>query len=465
MKKIKITKKILLISITSSVALIILVLFAPYPIYIKNLDSKPAKVLTDEQVFEYQQTIKERYPQKAIRPLPYQVKIDELNIHAKSAIAVDFESGCIMYEKNSEEKIPPASMTKLVLMYVALDAISQGKVDYTDIVELPSESWAKNAPPHSSLMFLGEGQHVTLDELITGLNVVSGNDAAVAIAIYIFGSVDECISKMNETVKGMGLHNTHFEEVSGYSEKNITTAKDFSIFCVNYVRKFPFALQKYHSLKSFTYPKAHNLKDGWTYERGQREGIPIEGTMPITQKATNLALTKIPYADGLKTGYIDESGYNLALSVYKDGQRLISVTMGGPGNTATEGGMLRAEDAVLISDWVYKAFSSVPVGKMESVRLKVPGGKSYCCNLIEVCPENHYVLCPNITDENGNYYQLARKIVLDEIKDFSVEEGNQYGKVEYYYGSNLIDTTILVADRTIEKGNLLRRMWAKMAEK
>ncbi|MCR5698872.1 MAG: D-alanyl-D-alanine carboxypeptidase, partial [Treponemataceae bacterium] len=404
MKKIKLTKKTLTISICSAVAFILLVLFAPYPIYLKNLESKPAKILPDEQIVEFQQIIKEKYPRPAIRPLPYQVKIDELNIHAKSAIAVDFESGCIMYEKNSEEKIPPASMTKLVLMYIALDAINDGKASFDDVVELPPESWAKNAPPHSSLMFLGEGQHVTLDEIITGLNVVSGNDAAVAIAMYIFGSVDECISKMNETVQSMGLKNTHFEEVSGYSEKNMTTAKDFSIFCVNYVRKFPFALPKYHSLKSFTYPKAQNLRDGWTYERGQKEGVPLEGTMPITQTATNLALNKIPNADGLKTGYIDESGYNLALSVYKDGQRLISVTMGGPGATSTEGGNLRAEDAVLISDWVYKAFSSVPVGKMEPVRYKVPGGKEYCCNLIEICPENHFVLCPNITDEKGNYY-------------------------------------------------------------
>ena len=462
-------KKLVALSAAGIVVFLVAAFFIGFGIYSHNLKTKPTPSLTEVQNTFFQQTIAEKYPEKVIRPLPYSVKLDTLPLHAKSAIVVDFASGCILYEKNADEKIPPASMTKLVLMYVALTEIANGKANFDDVVVLPKESWAKNAPPHSSLMFLGEGQHVTLDEIITGLNVVSGNDAAVAIAMYLFGSVEECIAKMNETARNFGLKNTHFEEVSGYSEKNLTTARDFSVFCVQYVKKFPFALKKYHSQKSFTYPKEHNLPDGWDLKRSQTEGVPLDGTMPIAQNATNKALEKIPYADGLKTGYIDESGYNLALSVLKNGQRLISVTMGGPGANSQEGGNLRAEDAVTITDWAYKAFSSVPVKQNSPVRLAIPGGAKYSCNLLEIPQDMHYLCVPNIKDAKGNPLELQKKIVVFDEKLMNnkniVECGASYGQIEYYYGDFLIEKTPLVADRTVKRGNIFRRMYGAMARK
>lgn len=458
-------KKTIVISVCSLIVILIASFFIGFATYKKNLFSKTTPPLTETQQEQLQNTIEQKYPKKTIRPLPYSIKINEPNLHAKSAIVVDFESGCILYEKNADEQIPPASMTKLVLMYIALQEIANGKADFSDVVELPSESWAKNAPPHSSLMFLGEGQHVTLDEIITGLNVVSGNDAAVAIAIYLFGSVDACIEKMNETAQNFGLKNTYFEEVSGYSEKNLTTARDFSVFCVQYVRKFPFALKKYHSQKTFTYPKEENLPDGWTLERAQREGVPLDGTMPISQNATNKALLMIPYADGLKTGYIDESGYNLALSVLKDSQRLISVTMGGPGANYVEGGNLRAEDAVTITNWAYTLFSSVPIDESLVERMPLLGASKYSCNLIEIPQGKHFLCVPNLTDEQGKPLPLQKRVVIFDKRLSSVECGEKYGQVEYYYGEYLIETTTLIADRTVKKGNVFRKIYASMIKK
>ena len=232
MKKIsKKNQKLIIFSSVGILLVLVISFFTGFAVYKKNLYSKPTKVLTQLQQDELSQILKTNFPEQIIRPLPYNVITDTLPLHAKSSIAVNFESSCILYEKNAEEQIPPASMTKLVLMYVALDQIAQGKANFDDIVPLPRECWAINAPPHSSLMFLGEGQKVTLDEILTGLNVVSGNDAAVAIAIYLFGSVDNCIEKMNEAVKDLGLKNTKFVEVSGYSEENLTTAKDFLTLC------------------------------------------------------------------------------------------------------------------------------------------------------------------------------------------------------------------------------------------
>ena len=122
--------------------------------------------------------------------------------------------------------------------------LEKGKIKLTDKIDLPPESWAKNAPPHSSLMFLGKDQNVTFEEILIGMNVVSGNDAAVAVAMCLFGTVENCIAKMNEVVKNLGLTKTHFVEVSGYSENNLTTAREFAIFSRSYITRFPESFYK-----------------------------------------------------------------------------------------------------------------------------------------------------------------------------------------------------------------------------
>jgi D-alanyl-D-alanine carboxypeptidase (penicillin-binding protein 5/6) len=159
--------------------------------------------------------------------LPYNIESPELSqpklaLYAKSAILVDTATGNILFEKNADAIIPPASMTKIALMYVVFQEIAAGNISLTDIVELPPESWWINAPPGSSLMFLEEGQIVTLEELLIGLSVASGNDAAIAVAYHVAGSVPEFCARMTQEMRKLGLQVTTFVEPSGYSEKNIT---------------------------------------------------------------------------------------------------------------------------------------------------------------------------------------------------------------------------------------------------
>lgn len=460
-KKFSLKKKIILICV-SVISLAIISFFTGFGIYAYKLNKAIPIELSSEVLQQNQSVIKELYTEPLIQNLPYSVKVDDIFIHAKSAILLDASTGWILYEKNADEVIPPASMTKVVLMYLALDALEKGKIKLTDKIDLPPESWAKNAPPHSSLMFLGKDQNVTFEEILIGMNVVSGNDAAVAVAMCLFGTVENCIAKMNEVVKNLGLTKTHFVEVSGYSENNLTTAREFAIFSRSYITRFPESLQKYHSIKSFTYPKKHNLPSYIDYEDAKVNGIPLEGTMPITQKATNRSLDVIPGADGLKTGYIDESGFNLSLTVLRNGTRLISVTMGGPGNGSIEGNKFRTEDSLAIMNWGFALFRSERILDCYKMNTKAPGGTEKSFILTESILDNHFITVPNLKDANGKFLPLTRNITVDEKIEVPITLGKQYGKIDYFMGDYLLQTVPLVADRTISEGNIFVKLYGKL---
>ena len=187
-----------------------------------------ASALTQNQILQLESFLMENYPQnyQILKNLPYNISKPELEIWANSAILIDTSNGNILYEKNADKIIPPASMTKLFAMFVVEEEIAAGRLSYDQKIPLPPETWACNMPPHSSLMFLGKDQNVTLEELLLGLSICSGNDAAYALAFATCGSMEEFVGRMNQVAENLGLKNTHFVESSGYSEKNSTTARE-----------------------------------------------------------------------------------------------------------------------------------------------------------------------------------------------------------------------------------------------
>ena len=141
-------------------------------------------------------------------------QLEQFNVYlpsnAGSAIIIDTSKGNILYEKNADEIIPPASMTKLVVMYVIFQEIAAGGISLDDIVPLPAESWSVNLPRDSSIMFLGQNQTVTVDELLKGMSVASGNDAAIAAALYISANFKNFLTRMNYDMAFLGLVITQF---------------------------------------------------------------------------------------------------------------------------------------------------------------------------------------------------------------------------------------------------------------
>lgn len=427
----------------------------------------PLAPLTEQQKIELEFSLDEQYPERKnlLRSLPYSVKPAVLDVGAKAAIAIDEANGCVLYEKNADQIIPPASMTKLVVLYVVFQEIATGRISLEDQVPLPPETWACNMPPHSSLMFLGKNQIVTLEEIMLGSAICSGNDAAYAIANYVAGGMENFIARMNNEVQLLGLTHTHFVEASGYSEENTTTAREMAAFARVYLNRYPESLYKFHSKLSFTYPQEHNLPwEDRALPKTQdfSHGLPERITMPIYQKNTNPLLGVLEGCDGLKTGYIDESGYNLALTVKRDNTRIISVTMGGQGNNTAEGQAGRVHDGTEIMEWAFSTFKDYRnplLLRAYSIPLICAGAQRM--NLIPAY-EPEALTVPVVASENKENPLDDIKINLflpESIKGKTVA-GEKYGAIEYWLGEHMLESIPLVCERTEKKANF----WVSAAD-
>jgi D-alanyl-D-alanine carboxypeptidase (penicillin-binding protein 5/6) len=291
---------------------------------------------------------------------------------SRAAVLMDAATGAVLYEKNPGEPIPPASLTKLMTMHLVFQKAAAEGVSLDETFSPPRESWAVNQPPRSSLMFLAAGQRTSLRDLLLGLAVPSGNDAAVAAALRAAPTVEDFTAAMNDEARRLGLSRTRFVEPSGISEYNTTTAGEFARFCRYYLRLHPESLRDFHSVPNFAYPRAENVAEPFR-----------DDPRTIVQPNHNTLLKTFPGVDGLKTGYIDEAGYNIALTAERGGTRFILVLLGAPARPG--GDRIRDADGAALLDWAFGAFRTIrPVigdpeparlwkGKTGRIRL-IPGG-------------------------------------------------------------------------------------------
>ena len=352
---------------------------------------------------------------------PYMATAPE--IVSQAAVLADAETGTVLYAKNPHEEIPPASLAKLMTIHLAMKDIQAGKVTLDEIIPVGVESWAQNQPPRSSLMFLAPGQIVTLRELILGLSISSGNDAAVAVALRIAPTVSEFASMMTEEARRMGLERTTFVEPSGVSEYNMTTAGEFTAFCREYLRLYPENLVEFHSVREFAYPKASNVAE--TFRNNPRT---------IMQANRNSLLRTFPGVDGLKTGYIDEAGYNIALTAERNNTRMVAVILGAPAGTG--GDRIRDRDGERLLSWAFETFKTLRTsiapledeplwkGKAKWVQLQLADGLDLPCPMSFTVPFDraetlHYrveVAHPLIAPL-PSHYPVGKLVFFDEIGD------------------------------------------------
>lgn len=419
-----------------------------------------ASPLSAEESFELTQFLLSKYPSEyqILKKLPYNISEPSLDVWAKSAILVDVSNGSILYQKNADEIIPPASMTKLFAMYVVEEEIASGRFSYDQQIPLPPESWACNMPPHSSLMFLGKGHRVTMEELLLGLSICSGNDAAYALAYTVCGTMEAFVERMNLVAESLGLVHTHFVESSGYSELNQTTAREMAEFATIYLRRHPNSLRRFHSVLSFTYPQSKNLAPGdKPASQDFSQGLPEKITMPITQENTNPLLGKLEGCDGLKTGYIDESGYNLSLTAVRGETRFLSVTMGGPGTNAREGQAGRVHDGTELMEWAFAHFadSSLEI-KVHPYLVRSFNSSQKMLSLVPAYT-SRTITVPYVTGSTmaENLDSLRIEVHLPDYCWGKVEQGQPYGKITISINDYLLQEIPLVADRSLKKSSVL----------
>ena len=421
--------------------------------------------LSENQKTQLVQTIFQNYPLEddILKPLPFKFNFPQLEIGAESAILINMDNGNVIYEKNADEVIPPASMTKLFAMYVVEEQVRKGLFSYDQIIPIPEEAWACNMPPRSSLMFLGKDHVVTLEELLLGLSICSGNDAAYALAYTVCGNMEDFVELMNKEAQALGLKNTFFVESSGYSELNTTTAREMATFCRYYLTNHPNSLKMFHSVQSFTYPKQKNMAPGDVLKAQDfTKGFPEKITMSITQQNTNPLLGKMEGCDGLKTGYIDESGYNLSLTAQRNGTRFLSVTMKGPGNSTWEGQQGRIKDGTTLMDYAFYSFASYTSDKVKPYTIKTFASENYAINLVPAYFEDS-ICMPYITGSSMKENLEAVKVDVEIPKYIfgNIQCGTEYGKIVISLDNYLIKEIPLIADRTSPEKNI----FVKLADK
>jgi D-alanyl-D-alanine carboxypeptidase (penicillin-binding protein 5/6) len=324
-------------------------------------------------------------------------------------------------------------------MHLVMNEAAAGGVSLDDMVPVGRESWAQNQPPRSSLMFLAPGQIVTLREIMLGLAVSSGNDAAVAAALFLAPTVGDFAAMMTLEARRMGLSKTRFVEPSGISEENVTTAGEFAAFCGEYVRLHPESLAAFHSVETFAYPKAGNVS-----------GAFRDNPQTIVQANRNGLLKTFPGVDGLKTGYIDEAGYNIALTAEREGTRFILVILGAPAQNG--GDRVRDEDGRRFLSWAFDRFKTVRpiIGQIEPARLWK--GKT---NQIELKPAGS--LDFTAPKERGRSLWLSAEIAGPLIAPLPADY--PVGSLVISDEQGELNRVTLLSAAAAEKGNIFKRLW------
>jgi serine-type D-Ala-D-Ala carboxypeptidase (penicillin-binding protein 5/6) len=245
-----------------------------------------------------------------------------IDTEARHAIIVEVETGAVLLDKGADERIPPASMSKMMTAYVIFDMLKKGRTKLTDELPVSEEAWRLGG----SKMFVPLGAEVSVDDLLHGMIIASGNDACLVLAEGLAGSEAKFVDLMNKKAKEIGLKDSHFGNVSGLPDPDHwTTAHDLATLAIRTIKDFP-EYYKLYSQEEFTY---NNIKQG----------------------NRNTLLYKNIGADGLKTGHTEESGYSLTASVLRGDRRIVMVLSDLPTMKA------RNEESVRLTEWAFREFN------------------------------------------------------------------------------------------------------------
>lgn len=350
--------------------------------------------------------------------IPIRVLGEELIPNATSGILIEASSGKIIFEKDKDKEVSVASLTKMVAQIIVLEEVEKGNIKWSDIVTV-----SKNAANMGgSQIYLSEGEKISVEDLMKGISVASGNDATVAISEYISGSEEKFVKRMNKKVKELGLKHTHFVNCTGLDEKgHFSSAYDMVMIAKELVTNHPEIL-KFSSI----------------YEDYLRENTSNKFWLVNTNKL----ISQYSGTDGLKTGHTDDAGYCLAATTMRNNLRLIGIVLG------EKDSKIRNSETIDLLDYGFNNTKLKTLKKKNSIVKNILLDKSNeSINLI--LKEDLNVVEDIDSNDKYNYEIKLNKISIP------INKGEVLGKIIVKSKDKIISTGELISDRDVDKLSLI----------
>ena len=359
-----------------------------------------------------------------------QKSFSQIEIDANYVILQDHLSGEILYEKNADGKIYPASMTKIMTVIVVFDLLKKGETSLDEMITISEKAWRLSQSGYSS-MFIMLNDQVSVEDLLKGIIIVSGNDACVALAEGLSGTEDDFVILMNEKAKELGMENTNFNNSSGINDaENYSTVRDILIMSRYMIQTYP---EYYSYFKDTTF----------TWER--------TGGDPITQGNRNPLLYKNIGADGIKTGFLTVEQYSLASSMKVDKRRITAVASGFKTKNS------RSRESIKILNWGLRKFDTIQIAKKDEIftNLRVWLGKKN--NVDVVSSEDLYLTIP----------KRKKKIIKAELEykgpiEAPIKKGDKLALLNIYVSGELTKQIDILSAEEIKKSNVFSRLFKSL---
>lgn len=352
-------------------------------------------------------------------------------VNVENYLLADFRTGRILASKDAEYPHIPASLTKIMTLYVLFDEISAGKISLSDKVAVSEKAWATEG----SKMYILVGSQVELQDLVKGITVMSGNDACVAVAEHVSGNVTSFVDRMNAKARELGLTQTSFVDPHGLSDDNRVSAKDLMTLVRSYITIHPEALQ-FHAIKEFAYTAP-----------GEKEKDP--------QFNRNRLLWTYPGAYGLKTGFTTRAGFNMVAMVERSGFHTLAIVLGSAKGLSIESGEReRSQIVTSLLDWAYSNYSYVQTAPQNSVVGTVRVWKGKGGKVEAIAP-----MGLGATVEKGKEDSVVSTVSLRNDLVAPMSRGSKVGEVIFTVDGQEVGREDVVAANAISKGNIFRVLW------
>ncbi len=348
------------------------------------------------------------------------------NLNARTAILIDYDSDEILYEMDPDSQIYPASMTKIMTSIIAFDLLKKNKLSLDDMFVVSENAWRLSQSGYSS-MFIMINDQVSVEDLLKGIIIASGNDACVALAEGIAGTEENFAEMMNEKAEEIGMYSTNFTNSSGINDPdNISTVRDIAIMSKYLIKNYP-DFYKMFKEKTFTWDRT--------------------GGEPIKQGNRNPLLYKNIGADGVKTGYLAVEKYSLASSIKKDERRLIAVVSGFPTKS------LRSSDSLKLLNWGFRNTSTFEISKKDSSEFELDTWLGKKSKIKAVTQENFY-----ITINKKDIRNLKVMLQYEGPVVAPIEKGKKIAKLIILNKEQIIKTLPLYAAEDLKKVNFFKSL-------